>query len=197
MNLDQILQESYNDTIRALINALDMHEPGEGGHGERVSVYATATGEKLGMKFDDLLTLRYAAALHDVGKISISPGLLRKLGELSEEEMDELRLHALMAMKVVESFEWLKPTIPMIRHHHERWDGGGYPDGLLGDAIPLGARIIAVAEAFDSLNMSQPWRRGLSEQDAMSELRRCAGTQFDPAVVEAFAEVQPLIQPIA
>jgi response regulator RpfG family c-di-GMP phosphodiesterase len=110
--------------------------------------------------------------------------------------MDELRLHALMAMKVVESFEWLKPTIPMIRHHHERWDGSGYPDGMKGDEIPMGARIIGVAEAFDTMVASLGWRRGMSNFEAINELRRCAGSQFDPKVVEAFAEIQPLIQPI-
>ncbi len=196
MNVDPILSDSLNDTVRALIQALDLHEPGEGGHAERVSVYAAATGHALGLGYDDLLNLRRAAALHDIGKISVSQSTLRKLGTLDEEELEELRSHALMAMRLVESFEWLKPTVPMIRHHHERWDGQGYPDGLVGTAIPVGARIIGACEAFDVLVSGSPWRRAVSEAEALAELRRCAGSQFDPEVVEALATVQPLIQPV-
>jgi response regulator RpfG family c-di-GMP phosphodiesterase len=196
MNLDSTLQASYNDTVRALVQALDLHDPGEGDHAERVAVYSTATGEKMGLKFDDLQVLRRAAALHDVGKISISPNLLRKFGELTEEEINELRLHALMAMKLVESFEWLRPCVPLIKHHHERWDGEGYPDGLKGEDIPLGARIIGAAEAYDSMVTSHGVRTALSEEHARDELKANAGKQFDPAVVEAFLAVEPLIQPL-
>lgn len=195
-DLERILKESYNDTIKALVQALELHGPGEGGHAERVSVYSVATGERLGLPFGELVDLRYAGALHDVGKICISPSLLGKLGELTEEEIAELRTHALMALKVVESFEWLKPTIPMIRHHHERWDGTGYPDQLRGEQIPLGARIIAVAETFDVMTCGDGWRKKLHPDHAIAELERCSGSQFDPKVVEAFKAVQPLIQPI-
>ncbi|MBS1721846.1 MAG: HD domain-containing protein [Armatimonadetes bacterium] len=196
MTSEPVLQDSFNDTIRALVQALDLHEPGEAGHSERVSVYATATGHELGMSYDDLIDLRRAAALHDIGKISVNPTTLRKLGDLSEEELEELRSHALMAMRIVESFEWLRPTVPMIRHHHERWDGEGYPDGLAGDQIPLGARIIGACEAFDVLLTGSPWRHAVDDDEALAELRRCAGAQFDPDVVAAFAKVQPLIQPV-
>jgi len=190
------MYDSFNDTVRALVQALDLHEPGEGGHSERVSVYATAVGHELGMTFDALLDLRRAAALHDIGKISVSQATLRKLGELDEAELEELRSHAFMALKIVESFEWLRPTVPMIRHHHERWDGSGYPDGLVGEEIPLGARIIGAAEAFDVLVTGSPWRRPVGEDEALEELRRCAGAQFDPQVVAALSQVQPLIQPV-
>lgn len=196
-DLERILKESYNDTVKALVKALDLHGPGEGGHAERVSVYCVATGERLGLTFAELMDLRYASALHDVGKICINPSLLGKLGELSEAEMEELRSHALMALKVVECFEWLRPTIPMIRHHHERWDGTGYPDRLQGEEIPIGARIIAVAETFDVLTNGEGWRKKLSEEQALEELSRCSGSQFDPKVVEAFQVVQKLIQPVA
>jgi len=188
--------DSSNDTIRALVEALDLHEPGEGGHSERVSVYATATGHKLGMSYNDLVDLRRAAALHDIGKISVNQSTLRKIGELTEGELEELRSHALMALRIVQSFAWLRPVVPMIQHHHERWDGSGYPDGLLGDSIPLGARIIGVCEAFDVLVSGSPWRRAVSDDEALAELQRCSGTQFDPVVVEALSAVQPLIQPV-
>lgn len=196
MLVDELIQQSNNEVVRALVCALDMHQPGEGGHAERVSVYAVATGERLGLSDSDLLDLRRAAALHDVGKISISPELLGKLGRLSEEELDELRLHSMLAMKMVEGFDWLRPALPIVRHHHERWDGAGYPDRLAGEDIPLGARIVAVAEAFDALLSDSNWRESLDEQEALAEIRAHAGTQFDPAVVAAFLEIQPLIQPL-
>jgi HD-GYP domain-containing protein (c-di-GMP phosphodiesterase class II) len=196
MKIEDTVHDSPNDTIRALVRALDLHEPGEGGHSERVSVYATATGHRLGMSFDELVNLRRAAALHDIGKISVNQATLRKLGDLDESELEELRSHALMAMKIVESFEWLRPALPMIRHHHEWWDGTGYPDGLVGEAIPLGARIIGACEAFDVLVSGSPWRRHVTEEEAVAELVRCSGTQFDPRVVESLREVQPLIQPV-
>ena len=193
--IDAVSYEHENDAIRTLVQELELHDPGERGHSERVAVYSTAVGDRLGMPFEELLSLRRAAALHDVGKISVNPVTLRKIGELDESEIQELRSHALLAMDYVGSFEWLRPAIPMIRHHHEWWDGTGYPDGLAGDAIPLGARIISACEAFDVLVSGSPWRKALADSDAVAELRRCSGTQFDPAVVAAFEEIQPLIQP--
>jgi HD-GYP domain-containing protein (c-di-GMP phosphodiesterase class II) len=179
-----------------LLTRLDRHSPSEKGHAERVAVYSVATGEALNMDDEFLLNLRYAALLHDVGKISVDAQLLRKLGRLTDEEMDSLKLHALIAASVVEAFDWLKPCIPSIRHHHERWDGGGYPDGLVGPDIPLGARIINLAETFDVMLMGMH-DDPRSEHDALGEVLRCSGTQFDPKVVEAFLKVQPLIQPLA
>jgi response regulator RpfG family c-di-GMP phosphodiesterase len=109
--------------------------------------------------------------------------------------MDALRLHSLIAASVLEAFDWLEPCLLDIRHHHERWDGGGYPDGLVGPDIPLGARIINLAEAFDVM-VTMPLGGKRSEEAALDEVRRCSGSQFDPRVVEAFLKVQPLIQPL-
>ena len=100
------------------------------------------------------------------------------------------------AMRVIEEFDWLRPVLPLVRHHHERYDGTGYPDGLSGEDIPLGARIIGVAETFDVLTSATPWRQPLSREEAVAEVRRCSGAQFDPEVVEAFCLVEPLIQPL-
>lgn len=178
------------------MNRLDAHSPCEKDHAERVAAYAVATGEALGLSDPDLLNLRYSALLHDVGKISVDARLLRKIGRLSDEEMAALRLHALLAMSMLEAFDWLKPSLPAIRSHHERWDGGGYPDGLSAEAIPIGARIINVAETFDVLaNGLALGAKG--EEAALEEIRNCSGAQFDPRVVEAFLNVQPLIQPVA
>ena len=190
------LQEERNDTVRSLLRALEKHGPGEGAHADRVAVYATAIGHKLGMDLDDLINLRWAAALHDVGKITVDPALLKKFGKLTDSEMKEMRLHAEMSMRVIGEFEWLKPVLPMIRHHHERFDGSGYPDGYAGDDIPIGARIIAVAETFDVLTEETGWSKSMSMEEALEEVCRCSGAQFDPEVVDAFCAVQPLIQPV-
>lgn len=194
--IEELANQEHNDAVRALVQALDLHDPGEGGHAVRVSVYATAVGQRMGMKFADLLDLRHAAALHDIGKISVTQATLRKLGDLSEQELEELRSHALMALQIVGSFAWLRDSVPMIQHHHEQWDGSGYPEGLAAEAIPLGARIIGVCEAFDVLLTGSPWRSAVSAEVAFAELDRCSGTQFDQAVVEALKAVQPLIQPV-
>ncbi|MBX3119606.1 MAG: HD domain-containing protein [Fimbriimonadaceae bacterium] len=188
------MQKSQNDAIRSLLRALDMHSSGEGDHAERVSVYATATAEKMGMSDEELINVRRASELHDVGKVHIDSALLDKAGKLTEEEIATLHLHSILALRVIESFEYLAPCVPMIKHHHERWDGGGYPDSLKGEDIPLGARIIAVSEAFDVMCFVGPNRK--SDSEALDELERCSGTQFDPAVVTAFRQVQPLIQPL-
>src|SRR5579862_5522937 len=185
-----------NRIIRSFLLRLDRHSPSEKDHAERVAVYAVATGEKMGLDDESLLNIRYAATLHDVGKISVDARLLRKIGKLSEEELAALRLHALVAASMLEAIEWLEPCLPDIRHHHERWDGHGYPDGLAGSAIPLGARIINISEAFDVM-VTVLHGDPKGEKTALEEVRRCSGSQFDPTVVEAFLEIQPLIQPVA
>lgn len=193
---DVELQKAHNDLVRSLLRALEGHAPGEGGHAERVAVYSVATGEKLGMDDQKLLHLRRAAQLHDIGKVKVQQSILTNPGRLSDSEWDALRLHAILAESILETLWFLSPAMPMIRHHHERWDGKGYPDGLAGEDIPLGARIIGVAEAFDSMTHATPFRPASSLPDALTELRKEAGRQFDPRVVDAFDEVQPLIQPV-
>ncbi len=196
LDVDGLLIQSQNDVLRDLVRTLDLHAPGEALHAERVSVYATATGERLGMSDRDLIDLRRASLLHDVGKIAISPDILMKPGVLEDEDWDLLRKHAEHALHILESLPWLARSIPMIRHHHEWIDGSGYPDGLQGDEIPLGARIIAVAEAFDALIAGSFMKDALPEQAARAELANCCKTQFDQVVIDAFFEVQCLIQPL-
>jgi HD-GYP domain-containing protein (c-di-GMP phosphodiesterase class II) len=187
IDLTDEVRAQRNDIIRSLLARLDRHSPSERGHAERVAVYTVAIGDRLGLDDEALLNLRYAALLHDVGKISVDAQLLQKMGQLSEEEIDALRLHALIAASVVEAFDWLEPILPD--------NGGGYPDGLVGPDIPLGARIINLAETFDVMLagfVGDP----KSEGAALEEIERCSGSQFDPRVVEAFRKVQPLIQPM-
>lgn len=184
-----------NAILNELLMKLDHHMPSERGHAERVAVYAVATGEKMGLGDEALLDLRYAATLHDVGKIRVDRELLTKMGKLDESELAAMRLHAAIADSVLESIDWLDSALPSIRHHHERWDGTGYPDGLVGSDIPVGARIIHVAEAFDVM-VSGGYKEPELEEAALDEIRECSGSQFDPHVVTAFLQVQPLIQPL-
>lgn len=187
------LNRAVNDTVRALVRVAAMREKGADQHSARVAVLAVATGEKLGMSDEELLVLRRAAELHDIGKVAISESILGKLGRLTEEELKVMRQHAMLALEILGAVPSLQPTLPLIKHHHERWDGTGYPDGLAGEEIPLGARIIAVAEAYDIMTQGAPWKEPLSVEEAKAETQRCAGTQFDPKVVEAFLQVCDLM----
>lgn len=185
-----------NLILRSLLRELDAHSEGERDHAERVAVLAVAMGERQGLDDRALLDLRYAALLHDVGKVRVDSQLLAKLGRLSDEELARLRLHAELSAHVLSEYGFLKRSLPAILSHHERWDGLGYPRGLKGNAIPLGGRIIAVAEAYDTLSFGTPWQRRMIAGPALAEVRSCAGTQFDPAVVEALDAIQPLVQPL-
>ncbi|MCL6473859.1 MAG: HD-GYP domain-containing protein [Firmicutes bacterium] len=187
------VHRAINDTVKALVRVAAMREKGADLHSARVAVLAVATGEKLGMSDEELLVLRRAAELHDIGKVAISDSILGKLGRLSEEEIQIMRQHATLALEILGAVQALKPTLPLIKHHHERWDGSGYPDGLAGEQIPLGARIIAVAEVYDILTHGAPWKEPLGVEEAKAEIQRCAGTQFDPRVVEAFLQVCDLM----
>ncbi len=194
--MDSEVSPEHNDQIRELLRQLEEHSAGQMGHAHRVSVYAVAIGERLGLGFEDLVHLRQAASLHDIGKLEIDPLVLNKVGEISDAELQELRKHCREAQQVVGLLNWLAPVLPMILHHHERWDGSGYPHGLAGEEIPLGSRIIAVAESFDVLTSESNWREPVTEEAALGEIKTNAGTQFDPMVVNTFLLVQPLIQPI-
>lgn len=187
------VHRAVNDTVRALVRVAALREKGADRHSARVAVLAVATGERLGLSDDELLVLRRAAELHDIGKVAISDSILCKLGKLTDEEIQIMRQHATLALEILGSVQALQPTLPLIKHHHERWDGTGYPDGLAGEQIPLGARIIAVAEAYDILTHGAPWKEPLSVEGAKAEIQRCAGTQFDPKVVEAFLQVCDLM----
>jgi len=189
-------QQERNEQIRSLLASLEKRVPGEAQHAERVSVYATATGYEMGVRGEALQQLRYAAVLHDVGKTSLDPEPLLRSGPLTPEERREMQSHVTLGEALVDAITWLRACLPAIRYHHERWDGRGYPEGLSGEQIPLDARIIAVAEAFDAMTLLSS-RKTLSEEEAADELRKESGGQFDPLVVQAFLKVQPLIQPVA
>jgi HD-GYP domain-containing protein (c-di-GMP phosphodiesterase class II) len=132
----------------------------------------------------------YGFLLHDVGKIGVPDGILQKPGPLTEGERRQMETHTILGEQMLGGVAVLQGEgLKVVRHHHERWDGGGYPDGIRGDEIPLGARVVAVCDAFDAMTTERPYRELLPEAEAIEELRRCAGTQFDPMVVDAFCRV--------
>lgn len=180
------LNRVYEQTIDALIAAASQRDKTAEGHSQRVTRYSLAIGKEIGLSYDDLANLKYAAGLHDIGKIAISRKIINKFGKLTEAEFSIMKQHSTIAIRILERVDGLRDAAPIIKHHHERFDGKGYPDGLSGQQIPLGSRIIAVAEAFDILTSDVPWRDAGDQESALREIDACAGTQFDPSVVSAF-----------
>ena len=170
----------------SLAKAVDARDVYTGSHSERVAELAARIAARLGADMETIELTRLAASLHDLGKLAIPEEILRKPGELTESERLVLERHPHIGYRMLESLG-VDPVAQWVLHHHERWDGGGYPDGLPGEEIPLGARIIFVADAYDAMTSDRVYRARLSEEDAMIELVRCAGSQFDPDVVSALA----------
>jgi HD-GYP domain-containing protein (c-di-GMP phosphodiesterase class II) len=172
--------------LAALSQAIEARDPYTRGHSERVSSLAQVVAGRLGWNPSRLGALRLGALLHDVGKLNLNEALLRKPGPLDEHEFGEVKRHPQAGAKLIRGFETLRPALPYVLFHHERWDGHGYPSGRSREQIPLGARIVAVVDAFDAMISMRPYRRPLPVRSALAELERGAGTQFDPGVVRAF-----------
>jgi HD-GYP domain-containing protein (c-di-GMP phosphodiesterase class II) len=147
---------------------------------------AAATAESLGLSAEEVENVRHASELHDVGKVAIPDAILGKPGPLTEEEWAFVRRHTIIGERIILAAPALTRVATLVRASHERWDGGGYPDRLVGEAIPVGARIVAVADAYAAMIAGRPYRSARTPADALAELRTCAGTQFDPAVVDAW-----------
>jgi putative nucleotidyltransferase with HDIG domain len=182
-----------------LLRALAERTPELGDHVRDTAALAGAVASRLGLSREDVEQVRHAAELHDVGKVAIPDEILHKPGPLSPSEWAFMRRHTIIGERIVNAAPALSRVAPMVRSSHERWDGGGYPDGLVGDAIPLGARIVAVCDAFDAMTTDRTYRSAVAPEEALAELRRCAGAQFDPAVVDGFAAVwrQQSVVPLA
>ena len=178
----------------ALAQAVDTRIAVPDEHSTAVARYAAAIAEELDWRGTELALLRMAAMLHDVGKVGIADSILRKAGPLTEEEFDQMRLAPVTGAELVGRVEGLGAIVPWIYHAHEHIDGSGYPEGLRGDVIPLASRIIAVADAFDAMTTNRPYRAALPREDALAELRRCAGTQFDPACVAALERTIDVVE---
>jgi len=182
------LRDDYTKTIAALSVTLDVGEHAARGHSDRVMDYAMAIGEELGLGYENLEVLRFAGLLHDIGKLGVSDEILLKPSRLTPEEEAMVQRHALIGVSILEQIEFLDAITPVVLHHHERWDGQGYPSGLAGEEIPLLARVLAVADAFDAMTSERTYSRRLSFSEARAELLAKADTQFDGRIVEALLE---------
>jgi response regulator RpfG family c-di-GMP phosphodiesterase len=183
------LESTYRTTLEALGSALDTRDVGTESHSRRVHGYALATAREYGMPEADLADLAHGVLLHDIGKIGIPDAILLKPGPLTAEEWAIMRTHPEIGRRLIEKIPFLRGAVPIVYCHHEKWDGSGYPCGLRAGEIPVGARIFAVVDAFDAMTFDRPYSMAIPFDAAKSELKRCAGAHFDPAVVEAFLRV--------
>lgn len=182
-------ERTYDATLHALSNALDVRDTETEGHARRVVSYMELIAQELGLPDEIYPTLRRGALLHDIGKIGVPDQILRKPGPLTDAEWKIMREHPDLGAGIIEDIPFLGEVAVIVRAHHERWDGRGYPDGRAGHAIPLGARIFAVADSFDAMTSDRPYRLGRPLQEALGEILGGRGTQFDPRVVDAFLAV--------
>ncbi len=172
--------------IYALVSTVETRDPYTYGHSRKVNTYAVALAEVIGRSPEDVSRVSTAALLHDIGKIGVPDKVLNKKGKLSKEDWEAIKSHPKLGANIVSNVPNLVPCINSILHHHERWDGGGYPEGLKGEEISMEARILAIADSFEAMTSTRPYRAALCSEKAIKELRRCAGSQFDPGLVEVF-----------
>ncbi len=185
------LRESYDGTLEALVNALDARDQETKGHSLRVSRYMMDIARELGVKpgTQDWTDMQRGSLLHDVGKIGVSDSILLKPGKLTDDEWSSMRRHPEIGYNMLRQVRFLQGAAEIVLAHHERWDGKGYPKQLHEDEVPLGARIFTVVDTFDSMTSDRPYRKAKSTLDALNEILRCSGSQFDPSVVEAFLDI--------
>lgn len=183
------IQEMTTQTITAIANALDAKDTYTEGHAERVSAYSAHIAEKLGMSEEEVRNIRFVALFHDIGKIGVPDSVLNKPGRLSTEEFDQMKQHTVVGGEIIKDLDMIPGVFVGARYHHERYDGTGYPEGLKGAEIPQIARIIAVADAYDAMTTNRIYRNRLTNEQALSELEKGMGTQFDPDAVSALIDM--------
>jgi response regulator RpfG family c-di-GMP phosphodiesterase len=193
----QNLASAYTQTLEALGAALDSRDVGTESHSRRVHGYSLALAREHGMPDDGLADLAHGVLLHDIGKIGIPDAILLKPGSLTPDEWQIMRTHPEIGKRLIEKIPFLHGAIPVVWCHHEKWDGNGYPRGLKGEEIPLNARIFSVVDAFDAMTFDRPYSKAIAFEAATAEIKRCAGSHFDPQVVESFLRVPlPLLDEI-
>ena len=175
-------------SLARLSAAIEARDPYAKGHSSRVTVFAQAMARRIGLEKERVSILRLGALLHDVGKLAVPSSVLLKRGPLTEAEIGQMRRHPAAGARMLETLGAPATILPVVLHHHERWDGAGYPAGRRGDEIPLEARVLCIVDSFDAMTSTRPYRAPRRPDEAWEELQRCAGTQFDPELVEAFAE---------
>lgn len=184
----------FIQTVLALAQTLELRDPYTSGHAQRVTDYALLLAEELNLSAADRQTLQVAAPLHDIGKIGVSDTVLQKRGILTADEFDQMKAHPLKGAALLQAIPDLAPIVPIVRGHHERWDGLGYPDGLAGEQIPQLARVIAVADTFDAISFDSPYREAMTLDDAFEQIQQGSGSQFEPACVEAFLQLRSRLE---
>jgi response regulator RpfG family c-di-GMP phosphodiesterase len=183
------LEASYHDTVRALITALRSRDSETEDHGERVAERVIAVGRRLGLDGQQLSDLEYGAVFHDIGKIAIPDSILHNTDDLTEEEWAIVRQHTIVGERIIGPVGFLAKVARIVRHTHEHWDGTGYPDGLVGDEIPIESRIVFCCDAFDAMTSERSYQRAMTTEKAIARLRELSGTRFDPSVVEQLCAV--------
>lgn len=185
-SLYEQLKEAFYTTVYTLAETIEKRDPYTGNHTKRVMEYSLAIGRTLGLPEEDMTRLQLGAVLHDVGKIGVRDSVLLKESALTEEEFEQIKKHAVYGEEIISRISQLRTAIPGVRQHHEKFDGRGYPDGLKDEEIDITARIIAVADSYDAMTTDRPYRKGFTIEEAFDELRKFSGSQFDPAIVDAF-----------
>ncbi|MHB8962350.1 MAG: HD-GYP domain-containing protein [Saccharofermentanales bacterium] len=184
------LNESYRSTMLTLSNAVDVRDPYTAGHSDRVTKISLLIANKLNMAADMIKTLECAALFHDIGKLGISETILLKNGKLTIEEYELIKKHPDIGASILKNVDFLQDALPIIRHHHERFSGDGYPDNIAKEKIPLGSRIIAIADTYDAMTSDRPYRKGLGHDAAVQEILKNKGTQFDDQLVDVFMKIE-------
>src|SRR5262249_7710768 len=192
------LNSLYMATIETLAMAIDAKDQITHGHIRRVQLYAVGLAKSMGVKDEaQIRAIEAAALLHDMGKLAVPEYILNKPGPLTAAEFEKMKLHASIGADILSAIDFPYPVVPIVRHHHENWDGTGYPSGLKATEIPIGARILAVVDCFDALTSDRPYRPRLPDQDALHILAERRGTMYDPLIVDTFTRVQHAIAPPA
>jgi diguanylate cyclase (GGDEF)-like protein/putative nucleotidyltransferase with HDIG domain len=187
----EALSELHLATAEALATAIDAKDQTTHCHVRRVQIYAAGMGDVFGLSRDEIAALKAGALLHDIGKLAVPPHILNKPGPLTHAEFEKMKIHTVVGAQILGRVDFPYPVIPIVRHHHEQWDGRGYPDRLRGEQIPITARIISVVDCFDSVREDRPFRRGMTLDEATALLLRGSGIHFDPLVVEQFIKHLP------
>ena len=188
------LKELFYKTIKSIASALDAKDPYTHGHSLRVTLYSIILARNLNVPENQLEAIETAGLLHDIGKIAIPSAILCKPGKLTDDEFVIMKSHPVNSEKLIRSIKRLHEVSPGVKHHHERWDGRGYPDNLAGENIPFSARVIAIADTYDAMTSTRSYRKALDHEIAIAEIEKCAGAQFDPVLAKKFVEIQDIIK---